>query len=121
MNETTKYLNEKEQLIESIAEQLNSWDSTVESALTILETNNETIQQLIVVDKKIPDNALEEFNKKNHDQWAELLNTQKKLMQVVQEAQTETQQQLKQISNKEKVVSSYISLQNKSMFIEKDY
>lgn len=121
MDETTLFLNKKRLLIGDIAEQLESWDFTVEHAITILETNNETFQQMIVIDQKIPAGTLELLNAEINEQWVRLLHTHQKLVQTIQEEKTEIQKQLVQISNKEKVVSNYISLQNKSIFIEKDY
>ena len=50
-----------------------------------------------------------------------MINTQQELMQSIQAEQVENQEQLAQIDNKEKVVKNYMSVKNKSIFIEKDY
>lgn len=121
MDDTTQFLNKKKDLIANISNQLKSWDNTVEHAMEILEINNENFQKLQVIDKKIPDDILEEFNAKINTHWLELLSIHQNLMQVIQENQREIQKQLVQINNKEKVVSNYMSLQNKSIFIESDY
>ncbi len=116
-----KLLNQKELLILEITNQLINWDRTVDRAVTILEENDQRFNQLRELDQHISDEELDEFNKKYKNNWLNILNMQQELLKAIQSEQAQTQQQLSQIDQKQKVVSNYMALKKNSIFIEKDY
>ena len=121
MSHIEKMLKEKESLILDITNQLISWDGTVEHATRLLGENDARFHQLTLLDQEIPDGDLKAFNEKYRNHWQKLINTQQELMQSIQVGQADNQELLAQIDNKEKVVKNYMSVKNKSIFIEKDY
>jgi len=121
MIEVPELLNQKENLILEITNQLINWDNSVDDAICILKGNDQRFQQMKKLDSKIPDGQLMNFNERYKEHWLRILNLQQGLMQAIEKEQVYTQEQLAQIDNKQKVVSNYMSLKNKSIFIEKDY
>lgn len=121
MSDVVKQLKEKENLLLGITNQLIGWDHSVDHALVILSENDEKFAQMQELDQQIPETELKAFNEKYNQHWQKLINLQQELMQAVQKGQTETQGQLSQIDKKNKVVSNYMQVKNKSIFIEKDY
>lgn len=121
MAKENEQLNKKEHLILEITNQLINWDQSLNHAVEILTKNDERFKKLKALDQVISDEELIEFNEKYKDNWLKIFNMQQELMDLVQKEQNQIQEQLVQIDNKKKVVSNYMSLTNKSIFIEKDY
>lgn len=121
MAKRNEQLNKKEHLILEITNQLINWDNSLNHAVEILKKNDERFNQLTALDEVISDEHLAEFNEKYKDNWMNIFNMQQELMNLVQKEQNQIQEQLVQIDNKKKVVSNYMSLSNKSIFVEKDY
>lgn len=121
MREVQELLNQKENLILEITNRLINWDNSVDDAISILEGNDRRFHQMKKLDLKIPDDQLMSFNERYKEHWLRILNLQQELMKKIEEEKIYTQEQLSQIDNKQKVVSNYIALKNKSIFIEKDY
>lgn len=121
MAEKNEYLKQKENVILDITNQLISWDNSVEHALQILEENDHKFSQLRELDQNVSEDELRVFNEDYRNHWQKMINMQQELMQFIQKSQVENQQQLAQIDNKNKVVSNYMAIKNKSIFIEKDY
>ena len=121
MSRVDELLKEKESLLLEITNHLISWDRSTDLALLILSENDEKFKRLNQLDEQIPVDDLRTFNEKYRNHWQKLINTQQELTQAVQIGQDENQEQLSQIDNKEKIVSNYMTVKNKSIFIEKDY
>lgn len=121
MIEVHELLNQKENLILEIINLLINWDNSVDGAINILEGNDQRFHQMKKIDTKIPEAKLLAFNERYKEHWLRILNLQQELMKTIEKEQLHTQEQLAQIDNKQKVVSNYMSLKNKSIFIEKDY
>lgn len=118
MNE---WLKQKENLILDITNHLISWDNSGTHAIQILADNDEKFKKLRALDAEVSEEDLKLFNEKYRNHWQKLINTQQELMQAVQIGQDENHEQLSQIDNKQKIVNNYMSVKNKSIFIEKDY
>lgn len=116
-----QWLTQKENLILDITNHLISWDNTEEHALQILDDNDEKFKSLRALDAQVSEEDLKAFNEKYSNHWQKLINIQQGLMQAIAKSQTENQDQLAQLDNKSKVVSNYMAVKNKSIFIEKDY
>lgn len=121
MSSIEKLLKEKESLILDITNHLISWDGSIDHAIKVLSENDDRFKQMTQLDKEIPTGYLTSFNEKYRNHWQKLINTQQELMQAIQVGQDENQEQLSQIDNKRKIVQNYMSVKNKSIFIEKDY
>ena len=116
-----QWLEQKEKLVLDITNHLIEWDGSAGHAVQILSDNDEKFKQLNQLDRQVSADELNTFNEKYRNHWQKLINTQQELMQSIQAEQVENQEQLAQIDNKEKVVKNYMSVKNKSIFIEKDY
>ena len=116
-----QWLEQKEKLVLDITNHLIEWDGSAGHAVQILSDNDEKFKQLNQLDRQISAEELNTLKQKNRNHWQKLINTQHELMQSNQAEQVENQEQLAQIDNKEKVVKNYMSVKNKSIFIEKDY
>lgn len=121
MTNENKPINKKEHLILEILNQLLNWDHSLEHALVILKENDGRYSNLKAIDVAISEEEASKFNESYKDTWLKIINMQKELMDLVQKEQNQIQEQLTQIDNKEKVVSNYMSLSKKSIFVEKDY
>lgn len=121
MSRLNKLLIQKENLILDITNHLISWDGSSEHAATILSDNDKKFQQLIELDAQLTDDEITEFNEKYRNHWQKMVVTQQELMQEIDSSKVINQQQLSQIDNKQKIVTNYMSIKNKSIFIEKDY
>ena len=116
-----QWLEQKEKLVLDITNHLIEWDGSAGHAIQILSDNDEKFKQLNQLDRQISAEELNTFNEKYRNHWQKLINTQQELMQAIQVGQDENQEQLSQIDNKRKIVQNYMSVKNKSIFIEKDY
>ena len=116
-----QWLEQKEKLVLDITNHLIEWDGSAGHAVQILSDNDEKFKQLNQLDRQISAEELNTFNEKYRNHWQKLINTQQELMQSIQVGQADNQELLAQIDNKEKVVQNYMSVKNKSIFIEKDY
>ena len=121
MDEVKKLLNQKENLILEIINQLMTWDDTVDHAMHLLAENDQNFNQLKEIDAGISEEELITFNGKYKEHWLRIINLQQELMKTVEDEKTHTQEQLAQIDQKQKVVSNYMTVKNKSIFVEKDY
>jgi len=121
MENITQLLNEKKDLMTRISKALKQWDRTIEQAIIIFKENNLRFEEMKIIDQKIPKKTLKQFNEEHSKRWLHLISENQKMIQYIKREQAQIQNHLVQIDNKEKVVSSYMSLQNKSLFIEKDY
>lgn len=115
------YLRRKKDLMLEIASTLDNWNESVEDALKILEENNKRFKKLAEIDIKLSDDELETFNKESKKDWKVILKKQKELTMCIREEHKKVQEQLSQVSNKQKIVTNYISLKEKSIFVEEDY
>lgn len=121
MSRVDELLKEKENLILDISNRLISWNGSTDHALQILSENDEKFKRMSQLDRQVSAAELNTFNEKYRNHWQKLINTQQELMQAIQVGQDTNQEQLSQIDNKQKIVQNYMSVKNKSIFIEKDY
>lgn len=112
---------EKDRIVNELHQRLVNWDESPVEALEILEINNEAIESMQKIDDELTKDALNEYNKKNMKTWEEIIAKQKELAQSIRTEKDKVEEQLVQMGKKDKVVSNYISLQNKSAFIEENY
>lgn len=121
MDEVNKLLTQKENLILEITNQLMTWDATADHGIHLLAENDRKFNQMKEIDVGIPEEQLIAFNEKYKEHWLRIINLQQELMKTVEEEKTHAQEQLAQIDQKQKVVSNYMTVKNKSIFLEKDY
>ena len=121
MSRVDELLKQKENLILDITNHSISWDGSMDHALQILSENDDKFKQMSQLDREVSAEELNTFNEKYRNHWQKLINTQQELMQAVRAGQAVNQEQLSQIDNKQKIVENYMSVKNKSIFIEKDY
>lgn len=121
MSQQVKYLEEKEQLMQAMLQDLSAWDQSAEEAIAILAANNETVEQMRVIDQQLTATEQIAYTKQHHLIWEQIIQKQEMLIRFLQTEKDKTAEQLVQIGQKEKVVASYINLQNNSAFIGKNY
>lgn len=121
MNNQEKLILAKDQLMNEMQDRLINWDKSHDAAIDILEKNNLSVIAMQEVDQDLTTEQLNEYNAKRLAMWQEIIAKQKELIEAVQAKKDQVEEQLVQMGQKDKVVSSYISLQNNSAFVEKDY
>lgn len=121
MTSQEEFIRAKDLLVNEMQERLIHWDQSQTEAIDILEKNNVSIEAMQKIDEELTKDALNEYNEKHLEIWQEIIAKQKELIASVQAKKDQVEEQLVQMGQKDKVVSSYISLQNNSAFVEKDY
>lgn len=119
--ETTELIAQKKNFLKTIHDNLELWDGSLENATYILEKNEEKYEKLREIDHRLPREILEETQKEWQPQFHEMVKKQNKLMAVMTQEREYLKKQLAQLGKKNKVVSNYIAMQKKSLFVEKDY
>lgn len=112
---------QKAVLLQVIQNNLESWDKTAEDAVRIFEANQLEFEKLQELEIELLEDEAVELNSQFKNQLEAILTKQQELLQVVAEEKKHIQNQLSQLGQKNKVVSNYIAMQNKSLFIEKNY
>lgn len=119
--EVTEFLEKKQTILNQIHDNLKSWNDSYKGAQAILEENEGHFQVLRSLDEQLAEAEARRLNVRFEGQWCELLEMQREVLACVQEERQEIQGNVNQVSNKEKIVSNYIALQEKSIFVERDF
>lgn len=118
--EVTEFLEKKQKIIKQLSDNLKGWNDSYEGAQAILEENERHFQDLRVLDGLMSESEVRRLNGRFEKEWRVLLELQREVMACVEEERQSVQENINQISKKEKIVSNYISLQKKSIFVERN-
>jgi len=119
--ETSKYFTEKLNVFHTIQETLENWDGSLEQAVEVLKKNEQHFKKMQALDNQLSAEEQKAFQTQHRTELQEMVEKQQQLMAVIQEEQTHLKKQLGQLGKKNKVVSNYMAIQKKSLFVEKDF
>lgn len=112
---------QKSVLLQVIQNNLDAWDETADGAVQIFEANQPKFEKLQELEAGLSVEDAAELNVLFKDQLEVILENQQKLLETVAEEKQHIQEQLGQLGQKNKVISNYIAMQNKSLFVERNY
>lgn len=121
MTQQVNYIAKKKQLMDRMLEELSEWNQSADHAIQILAANNKRIEQMRKIDQQLTVTEQINYNQQQHEVWEQIIHTQEELIQFLQTEKDKTADQLVQMGKKDKVVASYINIQNESAFIGKNY
>lgn len=114
-------IQQKETLMNEIANKLSSWDQSTDEALQILTENNEAIELMRTIDTQLTEAERLSYNETHKEVWKKIVDMQEVLNQFIRSERDKTEEQLVQMGKKEKIVSNYIDIQKESGFIRRNY
>lgn len=122
MAETYEELKQSRlQLLENIKQRLNAWDGTVETALSIVEKNTETFEQVQKKDKKIKvfEMPPPSSDKKEKQLLADVTKAQETLIREIQRERLKLVSKVRQVNQKDHVIDHYLPRNRQSLFVDK--
>ena len=112
-------LEQRNKSVDNILNNLKSWDGELDTSLETLETNQEEIDKIDILNlqlSRFPDAQKEEYIEK----IKEIIEEQKKLQASIKDQQKSLIESMQQLNKKDKVIKNYISTSKKPLFIDKD-
>lgn len=119
---STKILiDSRVEIVERILSRLRFWDGGMESGVDLVETNQGDYDQLKCANEKLSKFRISTRDEQEYkDKLEELVKEQNKLSQTLKKEQDDLLQGMKELGKKSKVMSSYISVKQESVFVDKD-
>lgn len=119
---STKILiDSRVEIVERILSRLRFWDGGMESGVDLVETNQGDYDQLKCANEKLSKFRISTRDEQEYkDKLEELVKEQNKLSQALKKEQDDLLQGMKELGKKSKVMSSYISVKQESVFVDKD-
>ena len=112
-------LDLRNKLVDNILSNFESWDGQIETGTDIIRANQEEIDKIETLNLQ-----LSRFPEAQDQKYISKLNImiseQRKLHEAIQNKQKVLLQNMQQLSKKDQVIKSYISVNKKSIFIDKD-
>ena len=112
-------LDRRVKVIDAIIENQNSWDGTMESGIRVIEVNGVELDKLETLNLQLSRFPIA-YNEEYVDKINQVLEKQRKIHQEIKSQQEALLVKLQQISKKDQVIKSYISINKESVFIDKD-
>lgn len=109
-------LKRRLEILDIILEDIRSWDGTIESGLEIVDLCEENLNEL----KCIQSHHIEIHDEEYEEKLLILLGEQKRFTKGLKDRQDELLYSIQQLNKKKDVVDNYISVNKKSIFIDKD-
>lgn len=117
----TELIKKKEVILDEILQNVRSWDKTIESGISIIESNQELLEKVDLLNVK-----LSETSQGNHDETScniKLIMISKELEQLInwmKDLKKSVLDDKRTLEKREDVVGSYIAANSNSVFIDKD-
>lgn len=111
----------RDKLIEEILNNFSNWTNSIDSGISIIESNGIKIDSL-----KTTDNMLKElsdiplYDEEYINKLGLILDKQKELIQTLEDNRRTLLEEANQFSKKNKVIDNYVSVNNDSIFIDRD-
>lgn len=107
----------------TILKRLNEWDKdskdSMDSARSILEENQESLNRMSELDSQMTQGELKQFSENNQEFIQANIIKQKELIKAIKEQYKHLEQELGQMNHKSKAVKLYMN-NEKSLFIDRD-
>lgn len=119
---TDKYsemVDNKKIHLQEMLDRLVNWDQSAYSAQEILDDNQETIHNIISIDKELPEEVLSDFAETNRWLIEQVASVQQRLIGILKKESKKVEDQMKQVNQKNKVVSHYMD-KDTSLFVDRD-
>lgn len=117
----TELIKKKEVILDEILQNVRSWDKTIETGISIIESNQELLEKVDLLNVK-----LSETSQGNHDETScniKLIMISKELEQLInwmKDLKKSVLDDKRTLEKREDVVGSYIAANSNSVFIDKD-
>ena len=112
-------LDRRDKVLNNIVENQNSWDGTMESGIRVIEVNGVELDKLETLNLQLSRFPIA-YNDEYVDRINQVLEKQRTIHQEIKSQQEALLVKLQQISKKDQVIKSYISINKESIFIDKD-
>lgn len=111
----------RNELLKKLITKIQSWDGEIKTGIELIESNKIQFDQVIKVTKALQkeQNSYVE-DQEYHTNINTLAIEQRKLMESLQKKKANLLGAMKQVKKGNNVVNSYISLNKKAIFIDKD-
>lgn len=119
MVNNTVLLEQKKGYFVDMLDQLSRWDNTFDSAQMIIMKNQNAISEINVIDKVLSSDARDAFIDANRELVETVLSKQRNLVTFLQDETNALEGQMKQLNQKNKVVSHYMN-KDTSLFVDRD-
>lgn len=111
----------RDKLIEEILNNFSNWTNSIDSGISIIESNGIKIDSLRTTDnmlKELSDIPL--YDEEYINKLGLILDKQKELIQTLEDNRRTLLEEANQFSKKNKVIDNYVSVNNDSIFIDRD-
>lgn len=116
-----KLIKLRDKLIEEILNNFSNWTNSIDSGISIIESNGIKIDSLRTTDnmlKELSDIPL--YDEEYINKLGLILDKQKELIQTLEDNRRTLLEEANQFSKKNKVIDNYVSVNNDSIFIDRD-
>ena len=108
-------------LVDKLVEKLRSWDGVMESGVAIIETNQVGFEQLKLIEEKLSNFTIHITEEDKYRTRLNILASElNKLSLGLKRGQGELLQGMEELNKKNKVMNSYISVKQGTVFVDKD-
>ena len=107
-------------ILEEILHNLRDWDNTLESGINLIESNQINLNRIADVNSKLYEATKIEYDESYIVKLNLILTEIEKLTISLRGKREDLIVSKQQVNKKDQVISSYISGDNKSIFIDKD-
>ena len=112
-------LDRRDKVIDTIFENFNSWDGNMESGIRVIDVNGVELDKLETINLQLSRFPVA-YNEDYINKINRILVKQKEIHQDIKNQQETLLAKLQQISKKDQVIKSYMSINKESVFIDKD-
>ena len=118
---TKVLIDSRVEIVERLLGRLRSWDGIMESAVDLVERNQGDYDQLKCANEKLSKfNISTKDEQEYKEKLEELVKEQRKLSQALKRGQDNLLKGMKELGKKSKVMNSYISVNQGTIFVDKD-
>lgn len=106
-------------LLKQMAALMATWDGTLESAGQLISENKKNMLQLKKLETQSAENLLVAYNETEETIIKGIIQQQEKMVYQIKIERESLLNRMKQINQKDKVISNYVSANRAPMFIDK--
>lgn len=111
-------LQKKKATLLKIYNAYESFNDTIDSAISILSEVEVFIQEMHELDKQLSESEIKSFSDDYRDVWKEVILKHKELIQLIENESQSVKGQMSQMNKKNQMINGYMD-QNQSMFLDR--
>ncbi|MCC5895762.1 MAG: hypothetical protein JJU16_09900 [Alkalibacterium sp.] len=119
VSEKLSLIEQKKEHLEDMLDRLINWDQSADTAQYIIDQNQESIEEILGLDKCLSSEQLADFTEKNRWLIEQVIAVQERVITEIKKESAVLADQMKQVNRKDKVVSHYMD-KEKSLFVDRD-